>query len=423
MPISDEEKTRISNAVSVEALRAEHEEITRQIQLEGLPRGRESALLSELWRITEERMRQLLGRDENSSKVNEFIAQTPTPRGSFVEPACEYVSFRHFQGFNELIRGESDSMALQLYHPTTSELHSDADRRILRLKDGRERELQLYADALLEILPSEGIIYLSCIPPSSPYGSQSLKNLIARVTRASERYRDASSLFRTIVRRGKKSHGSRFTDEELASTIAVEPFVFDPMGTILLIDDVVTSGQSFRVCKTMLREVGVLNSILCLAMAKTDRYSSQQGIVDRLILERSTIDENVQAVNTSQQHRPPRVSNRYRSDSVARTTPKVSSNQIKTRPSPTGNSNKQKVSASNSDCFVVTAIYDGDCDHKDVQLLRRWRDEKLASTVAGKRLILLYYKIGPYLASIVKSLRLSRVLRPMLKSIAHKLYD
>ena len=421
MPISDEEKTRILNAASVEALRAEHEAISRQIQLEGFPRYRESFLLSELWTITEERMRQLLGHDENSSNVNDFIAQTP--RASLVEPACEYVSFRHFQGFNELIPGESDSMALQLYHPTTSELHSNADRRILRLKDGMEFELQLYADALLEILPSEGIIYLSCIPPSSPYGSQSLKSVIARVARASERYRDASSLFRTIERRGKKSHGARFTDEELASTIAVEPFVFDPMGTILLIDDVVTSGQSFRVCKTMLREVGVSNSILCLAMAKTDRYSSQQGIIDRLIIERSTIGENVQAANTSQQHRSPRVSNRYRSDSVARTTPKVSSNQIKTRPSPTGNSNTQKVSASNSDCFVVTAIYDGDCDHKDVQLLRRWRDENLASTVAGKRLILLYYKIGPYLASIVKSLRLSRVLRPLLQNIAHKLYD
>jgi hypothetical protein len=52
-------------------------------------------------------------------------------------------------------------------------------------------------------------------------------------------------------------------------------------------------------------------------------------------------------------------------------------------------------------CFVATAVY-GSYDAPEVLTLRKFRDEVLRKSCAGRAFITLYYRYGPYLARVVK---------------------
>lgn len=52
-------------------------------------------------------------------------------------------------------------------------------------------------------------------------------------------------------------------------------------------------------------------------------------------------------------------------------------------------------------CFVATAVY-GSYDAPEVLTLRKFRDEVLKKTSAGRMFISWYYQYGPYLARLVK---------------------
>lgn len=55
-----------------------------------------------------------------------------------------------------------------------------------------------------------------------------------------------------------------------------------------------------------------------------------------------------------------------------------------------------------SDCFVATAIY-GSYDSFEVKKLQQWRDSFLSKYIIGKIFIQIYYRIGPSLATFVKT--------------------
>lgn len=68
----------------------------------------------------------------------------------------------------------------------------------------------------------------------------------------------------------------------------------------------------------------------------------------------------------------------------------------------------------NSNCFVATAVY-GDHNHPQVQKLRNFRDAKLNKTEAGRYFVKFYYAVGPKLALLPRSSKLTkRVLRHIL---------
>lgn len=65
-------------------------------------------------------------------------------------------------------------------------------------------------------------------------------------------------------------------------------------------------------------------------------------------------------------------------------------------------------------CFVATATY-GNCDHSNVLLLRKWRDDYLRQTAAGRAFISCYYKVGPGLAAVIRrSAFLRRISRSLI---------
>jgi len=54
-----------------------------------------------------------------------------------------------------------------------------------------------------------------------------------------------------------------------------------------------------------------------------------------------------------------------------------------------------------NECFVATAAA-GSADAPEVRILRRFRDEVLLTSSAGKQLVKYYYKIGPKLARSIE---------------------
>ena len=82
-----------------------------------------------------------------------------------------------------------------------------------------------------------------------------------------------------------------------------------------------------------------------------------------------------------------------------------------------------RITRKSGPCFVATACY-GDFDHPDVAALRRWRDEALLPTPAGRCFVRLYYAAGPALArALARHPRLAaavrrRVLAPLVRKVA-----
>lgn len=414
MPLTEEEKRRINNSLTLESLRTEHLRIAREIQSQGFSKGRTDALLAQLNTITETRRQQITSSEYTSSERPNNQTVTNNARHTSTLREERRFTKRDFKRFNELILHESEAVALQIYHPTTCELHCDADKRILRLKDGNEREIQLYTEAIDQVLPFNCNILLACVPSSNPHGGESLREVISRVASRSPLYKDISSILKTAQSRGKKAHGYRFSDDELGQTIEVDARLTSQNGVIILLDDVVTSGQSFRVCISKLRGAGVNNDILCLAMAKTDRHSRQEGIADAVFNQQSTSTHTHRA---SEYRRPPGVDNAHRKERVHQRSSSRPNSQITQTTRYAQSSQSKQASTSKDDCFVITAIYEGNFEHRNVQVLRKWRDEKLRKSAIGKLLITIYYKIGPSLAQAVKQLHLTKPLRSILEKI------
>ena len=81
----------------------------------------------------------------------------------------------------------------------------------------------------------------------------------------------------------------------------------------------------------------------------------------------------------------------------------------------------QRHSASQSQCFVVTATF-GDPSDDTVASLRCYRDLVLSDSYLGRLFIRVYYRIGPILATCVEKLPSTRIiLQPFLRWIARRL--
>ena len=79
---------------------------------------------------------------------------------------------------------------------------------------------------------------------------------------------------------------------------------------------------------------------------------------------------------------------------------------------------------SNSACYVVTATFD-DINHPVVCDFRIFRDDYLRKSMLGRLFIKIYYSIGPYLARVIQSSSIIRIvnynliLKPLHKLIKH----
>ena len=174
--------------------------------------------------------------------------------------------------------------ALQVYHPTKSELHDSNDKRILAFKDHYKDDhyqaLCFYSIAFKMVIPRNTEILLTCAPGSKAYGDGSLNKLIKILSGGP--IKDGSNLLKTIRDRGKKSLQHKYTNAELYETIEINKIEISANCRILILDDVITSGQTFNVCKKILIDSGYKNQITCLGIGKTDWTSSQKTLTDEI---------------------------------------------------------------------------------------------------------------------------------------------
>ena len=99
----------------------------------------------------------------------------------------------------------------------------------------------------------------------------------------------------------------------------------------------------------------------------------------------------------------PSISNVQRSTPPVVTTPRT---PARTPPPPPSISNVPRTPPlpapkSAGNCFVATACY-GCPTHPNLTVLRRFRDERLLTSILGRWFVAGYYRIGPYLAAIVR---------------------
>ena len=72
-------------------------------------------------------------------------------------------------------------------------------------------------------------------------------------------------------------------------------------------------------------------------------------------------------------------------------------------------------------CYVATAVY-GSYDCPQVRVLRRWRDNRLASMAIGRQFIRLYYRVSPVVVQAIGSRdRLTKLVRRALDVLVDRL--
>lgn len=74
----------------------------------------------------------------------------------------------------------------------------------------------------------------------------------------------------------------------------------------------------------------------------------------------------------------------------------------------------------NEGCYIATMIYE-DYDHPKVQILRKFRDERLATSKSGRRFIEFYYKHSPNWVEIMKNQKKSNTVIRLALEILIKL--
>ena len=199
--------------------------------------------------------------------------------------------------------------SIQIYHPKNSSYFSDSDQRLLNFKDFYKfkdkkcfEAVLFYSECLRYVIPSNKNIYLCCVPSSKAYTKNTLAYLIGKLSAGP--IIDGSELLVTTKNRLEKKKKNTFTDEELASTINVKGKYIPKDYQILLLDDVVTSGQSFNVCQKLIAEAGFNNQITCLALGYTSKNWNPKSFSDEIKVKNTFIEP----INKSDSQRtPPKV--------------------------------------------------------------------------------------------------------------------
>ena len=74
-------------------------------------------------------------------------------------------------------------------------------------------------------------------------------------------------------------------------------------------------------------------------------------------------------------------------------------------------------------CYIATAVY-GSYDAPEVRTLRRFRDETLKKSAAGRTFIRVYYRFSPPIAQRLKNAtKVNRLVRRMLDGFVEKLNE
>jgi predicted amidophosphoribosyltransferase len=157
------------------------------------------------------------------------------------------------------------------YHPyyggSNPEFDNDS-RRILRLKEGQEAAIAYYAQLLQKLISRR--VAVVTIPSSDPMKPiNGIRVLAQRLCANAEGSIDATSCLRRSTALAPQAKGGRRGYEEQKKSLVVENKHLFWGRRVYLLDDVVTSGTSFRASKDLLLESGA-RAVYCIAIAQTE---------------------------------------------------------------------------------------------------------------------------------------------------------
>jgi len=156
---------------------------------------------------------------------------------------------------------------LHPYHPYYSGKFDRASGRILDFKEGQEYAFQHYLEEMHKELPQDAVV--CAVPSHAPGGDGEVRQLARRLGQRGNRVDATSCLVRhTKIR--KLSEGGRRQPDVHLNSIHVENSKLIRDRDVTLVDDVTTTGNSFKACRQLLLEAGA-RSVCCLALAKTMR--------------------------------------------------------------------------------------------------------------------------------------------------------
>jgi hypothetical protein len=175
--------------------------------------------------------------------------------------------------------------------------HSSTNQLILNLKKKPElaqtpqyvwkgRAIRTVADALRANLKPDALPHTAIvpIPPSQPPGSPGYDDRMAQVARAIGPGVDLREVLYTAQPREPMHANQNHRDPDaLRASLAVRQAALgQPPAQVILLDDVLTTGCSFRVCKAMLAEVWPQASVFGVFVARrvVDRTSAFEDFVN-----------------------------------------------------------------------------------------------------------------------------------------------
>lgn len=140
-------------------------------------------------------------------------------------------------------------------------------KRILELKDNKEPAVSKFTRDLNERIPAA--VAIAAVPPSKPDSAS--RNGVVQVARRIARRRrrtDGVGLLRRVEPVEKLSKGGRRDIEVHLKSIEYVPQPGIEDGTIVVIDDVTTTGNSLKACRRILNQNGH-DDVRLMAIAKT----------------------------------------------------------------------------------------------------------------------------------------------------------
>ncbi len=162
-------------------------------------------------------------------------------------------------------RESVDPSYLHPYFPYRSGNFDAASGRILDFKDGCSVAFEYYLEAMDQAMKSDAPI--CAVPPHAPSSEGPVRHLARRLAQRKNRTDAAGCLVRTEEIQKLSQGGCRDVNVHLRS-IRAEDADKIRAGKVVLVDDVTTTGNSFRACKSLLLEAGA-RSVDCFALAKT----------------------------------------------------------------------------------------------------------------------------------------------------------
>lgn len=168
-------------------------------------------------------------------------------------------------------------MALGNYYPTSSGRVDSHSRQILDFKDGKDEAVTVFSNALITYLRGRGLdkqpVYVATIPSSTAGRShegfpQLIQNLAAEFTILND---DHNLIRRTESKQSAHTGGSRRKEDLIATTEVPTSVMSDIQGkSVILFDDVTTTGNSLKAGIDLLSEAGA-KIVIAIALGKTTR--------------------------------------------------------------------------------------------------------------------------------------------------------